>query len=162
MRSFIVLGLSASAACLSSHTPFSTSQAPTQGAPSLDAAFSSWAKKHDSQTERMISEVNRLAHPDVPVWLNYEGQIRPAIVPGSAKVDQLQRIVTRLHRLDRHEQLNFIVNGAPLPKGVAISETPLANSRMQEVQVTAAPWWSKAGTQGSLNGRVYPSSFTAF
>ena len=53
--------------------------------------------------------------------------------------------VTRLHNLDADQKFRFICEGCTLPPGMAISETPLANSENLEVMVHPIEWPVKRG-----------------
>ena len=88
----------------------------------------------------MEREVKRLACPDVQCWLVFEGTAQPLTIPGSATTDVLQDEATRLHNLEAGQRLSFLVNGASLPLGKDISETPLANTENQKVTVRPLDW----------------------
>lgn len=144
----LLLALLASASCY--NVPSKTG---------LDAAFTNWHKQQNSAA-LMQKQVNRLAHPDVKLWLVFQGSAQPAVLPGSATTAALHRAAARLHNLDPHQQLRFVLNGMTLPPGRPISETALANSRNLEVFVMSgeavavrrgpdssggSAWWSGAG-----------------
>ena len=130
----IFVGLFASASCMQHAAPNSQ----------IDLAFKAAYKQQLSQAimqrqaSQLQSEVNRLAHPDVPLQLVFRGVARPAIIPGSATTDALHPLATRLHKLSGRQALEFFLNGAVLPLGVPVSESPLANTENLEVHVRAA------------------------
>ena len=102
--------------------------------PKLLDAFSSW--REDQEAEALVQrEVNRLAHPDVPLWFVFEGIAQAAVIPGAAKIDALHHEACRLHNLDVNQKLIFRINGKMLPLGVDISESPLAKTQNLQVQV---------------------------
>jgi len=170
MLLLLLLGFWSSASCL--HAP------PTRpGKQQFDAAFTSWreqqlfAERKSSfflEAERrattlLQSKVNRLAHPDVPVHLIFEGNAEPTVLPGTATTDILYDEATRLHNLDANQKLRFVLNGTALPMNIPISESSLANSYNLEVLIMAAnavqvrravgttsgdSWWSGASTGG--------------
>ena len=136
------------------------------GAPELDANFSLWRQQQELEAHMeqevnnlahpavplrddtrkrtlMEREIKRLAHPDIPLKLVFQGTAKRAIIPGAATTNALCGAATRVHNLDRHGELNFIVDGKQLPLGIPISESPLANSRDVEVVVVAATWWKQ-------------------
>lgn len=106
---------------------------------SIDAAFTNWADEQQSQAI-MQRELNRLAHPDVPLRLVFEGISQRAVIPGSAMTDALHDEAARLHNLDTNQKLSFSLKGAMLPLGVPISESPLSNTQDLEVFVAACEW----------------------
>ena len=110
----------------------------------FDTAFASWREQQLSQ-DCMQRMVKQLAHPDVPLWLVFEGIALPTVLPGSATTDALHTEVTRLYNLDRDQKFRFSVCGATLPFGVAISESPLANSQDLNVHVNACEWPVRRG-----------------
>lgn len=98
--------------------------------------------------DRMKLMVNRLAHPDVPVRLVYNGNVQPTVLPGSATTNTLASEAIRLYKLDADSTLTFSVkNGAKLPLGIAISESPLANTSDLDVLVAVAQWWESKGVE---------------
>jgi hypothetical protein len=142
MMSALLLGLAATASAA-----YST---PGAARLQIDRAFSKWQRQQQLSPEaRMQRYINRLACPDVPVRLSYEGVPKAAILPGSGTTDVLHRVAARLYALDAQAQLSFSVRGAPIPGGVAISETPLADSTDLEVVVTATPWYQSTGRRAT-------------
>ena len=151
----------------STHFPLSTSAVPTEPKAQLDSAFSAWgegvreaerAEAERAEAERrqqlLARQINRLAHPDVHLQLVYEGVSRRAVLPGSAKTDALRGVAIRAHSgLSGQQNLRFFLNGAKLPLGVALSESPLANTCDCDVHVLATrgaaavpgAWWGGAG-----------------
>ena len=95
----LFLGLLAGASCMS---------APMNGMPKhqMDAAFTSWKEQQQALIARerqqalMEREIKRLAHPDVKMWLVFEGLAQPAVICGSEKTDAIHREAARLHSLD--------------------------------------------------------------
>ena len=83
----------------------------------------------------MHRAVNRLAHPDVPLRLVFQGNAKPCILPGGATIDDLRGEAIRLHNLDSQKQFRFVLGGVKLRAGAAISETPLANTEDLDVVV---------------------------
>jgi len=110
----------------------------------LDVAFANWHEEQHSQG-RMHREVNRLSHPDVPLWLVFEGLAQPTVLRGSAKTDAIHSEAARLHNLDARQRLRFVLEGQMLPPGMAISESPLANSKNMKVHVMPCEWPVKRG-----------------
>ena len=107
----------------------------------LEAAFSTWGKEQASQA-LLQKEINRLAHPDVPLWIVFEHVAQPAVIPGHAAdvVKALHRETCRLHGLASEQQFRFVLNGKILPPKVAISESALANTEHLEVNVMPMEW----------------------
>ena len=97
----------------------------------------------------MEREVKRLAHPDIPVWLIFEELAQPATLPGSASTDQLHQIACQLHNLDENQPLRYLLKGMPLPPGIALSETALANTADLRVHVKAVEWPVKRGCRSN-------------
>lgn len=120
------------------HVPAHGSTTPGS---TLDAAFALQLK--------MQREINRLACPDLPLWLTFEGITQHTVVSGSASTAALHNEVARLHNLDPDQPFRFIVSAPEgqitLPPGMALSETPLANSENLEVQVHPIEWPVKRG-----------------
>ena len=110
----------------------------------LDAAFATWHKEQHSQAE-LQSEVNRLVHPDVPLWLVFENIAQPLVLPGSVTTDYLHNEAARLHNLDVKQRLKFQLGCTTLPLGIPISASPLARSRNLEVRVVPCDWPVKRG-----------------
>ena len=104
----------------------------------------SWREQQQSET-LVHREVNRLTHPDVPVWLVFEGLAQPTVLAGSATTDALHDEAARLHNLDADQQLRFLVQGRPLPRGTPISETALANTENLQVSIMPCQWPVKRG-----------------
>ena len=139
-----------------------------QKEPSTQSAFTDWREQQERQDffgeasahyqERVQRAVNRLAHPDVPLKIVFEGIAVPAVIPGNATTDALFKEATRLHSLDPKQKLRFVIKGKKpvLYMGVPISDTPLAGTRNLEVLVMpalagavrrkGADWWANAGT----------------
>ena len=84
--------------------------------------------------------MNKLALPDVPLWLIFEGVAQPVVLPGSATTDSLLAEAARLHNLDPKQRLSFVLGAAPVPLGIDISKTPLAKSRNLHVHVKVLDW----------------------
>jgi len=101
----------------------------------VDAAFRTWQQQQQLSEELMHRAVNRLAHPDVPLRLVFQGNAKPCTLPGSATIDDLRGEAIRLHNLDGQKQFRFVLGGVKLRAGVAISETPLANTEDLDVVV---------------------------
>jgi len=125
----------------------------------LDAAFATWHEKQHSQG-RMQCEVNRLSHPDIPLWLVFEGLAQPTVLPGSAKTDAIQSEAARLHNLDVRQRLRFVLEGQMLPLGMAISESPLANSKNLKVHVMPCEWPVRRG-HANPSSSVHASTASA-
>ena len=140
------VGLVASASGL--HTP--QNPVPKQN---LATAFGDALEKQRSQA-MMQRAINKLAHPDVPLWLVFEGIAQPAVIPGSATTNVLHGEAARLHNLDANQRLNFIFNGQKVPLGIDMCDSPLANSQNQQVHVRAPDWPVK-------RGYANPSTFSA-
>ena len=110
----------------------------------LDAAFTSWREK-----QMLEKEVKRLVNPDVTLRLVFEGVAQPAVLPGSATTDALHGAAAHLHNLDVDQRLRFLLHGKPLPRGVAISESPLAGTSDLEVRVMPCDWPVKRGCRSN-------------
>lgn len=93
----------------------------------------------------METEVKRLASPDVPLWIVFEGAAQPAVLPGSGKTDALHDEASRLHNLDPSQKLRFLLEDDELHLGVPIAESPLANSQDLQVRVMATEWPVRRG-----------------
>ena len=87
----------------------------------------------------------------------------------SATTDALRAEAARLHDLDaEQQQLQFYVDGRKLPAGIAISESPLANTADLEVHVVGKqrvrtnegpnPGWSGRQFSGSRSAGGRPFS----
>jgi hypothetical protein len=114
----------------------------------LELAFTAWREQQISH-ELVHREVNRLAHPDVPLWLIFEGIAQPVVLRGSATTDELHDAASHLHSLDANQKLRFLLNGRALPLGVAVSESALANTRNLEVRVVPCQWPVKRNSRSS-------------
>jgi hypothetical protein len=93
----------------------------------------------------MEREIKRLASPDVPVWVVFEGASQPAVLPGSGTTDALHQEASRLHNLDPAQKLRFLLDNDELQLGVPIVESPLANSQDLQVRVMATEWPVRRG-----------------
>ena len=120
--------------------------------PQLDAAFATWHKQQ-REVQLMQREVNRLSHPDVPLWLIFEGIAQPTVIAGSARMHDVHLEAARLHNLDADQKLRLVLEGAALPLGVAISESPLANTKNQKVHIQPCEWPVKRARM-SVSGRT--------
>ena len=111
----------------------------------MENAFTSWAQKQQQQQRRVRRVVNRLAHPDVPLWLQHEGELRATILPGSATTHAVHEAAASLLNLDKKKKLTFTMNGRELRLGAAICESALANqpymSAVVDVDYDDAPWY---------------------
>lgn len=135
----LYLGLLVGSAAFQASTPKVPSTPVLSAMEPIDAAFNVWHDRQRSQ-EHMRREVNRLAHPDVPLWLVFEGIAQPTVVSGCETTDMLQREATRLFNLQPDQRLQFFCGSTVLPLGAAISSTPLANTRNVQVRVKASGW----------------------
>ena len=106
----------------------------------LDAAFTAWSEK-----QALEKEVKRLVNPDVTLRLVFEGVAQPAVLPGSATTDALHGAAAHLHNLDEDQRLRFVLHGKALPRGVALSDSPLAGTTDLEVSVMPCDWPVKRG-----------------
>jgi hypothetical protein len=112
----------------------------------LDTAFLDALHEQQKQAQALQRQVNRLAHPDVPLRLIWEGKAQRAVIKGSATTDSLRMQAIRLHGLDGHQQLKFILHGSTLNMGIAISESRLANTQDLDVHITPLGRVSKSGS----------------
>lgn len=134
---------------------------PTPKTSAASAAFTSWHEDHAAR-EAIKRQVNRMSHPDVPVRLVFEGVAHQAVLPGDATTETLNNLACKVHNLAAGQNFRFVHDGRPLAPKLAISESPLANTRNLEVLImpahglsikrgasTAEPggsWWASAGS----------------
>ena len=136
---------SAASYCLPTTTPL-LRHPPTPRArtPTLNidlASFTQWGEQ-----VKVENAVKQMMHPDVPVWLVFEGLAQPAEIQGSATTDSLHMQACRLHNLAPDQKLRFVLeNGTPLPPGVPISESPLAETENEQVIVQPVAFPVKRG-----------------
>ena len=116
---------------------------------SMHDAFSSWGKSHHAE-ELMQKQINQLAHPDLKVWVTFEGVAQPAIIPGSGTTCALVEETARLHNLDRDQEFRFLLHGKYLVEmGIPVSESALSDFQDEDedlsVNVQAMDWPVKRG-----------------
>ena len=120
---------------------------------SVNAAFASVIKTREKE-ELIASELSRLSLPDVPLWLVFEDVAQPIVLPGSATTSALHAAASAAHNLDPNQRIHFRLKGKPLPLGVALAESPLAQTRNLHVHVVVPDWPVK-------RGGAFPSSSAA-
>ena len=103
----------------------------------MDAAFSSWNQQLQN-ADLMEKQVKRMALPDIPVQLVFEGVAKSAVLDGKATTDALFKAATRLHNLDTKQKLRFVLNGNRLPANADLSDTALSNTEDLEVLIMPA------------------------
>lgn len=116
---------------------------------SMHDAFSSWGKAQHAE-ELLKKQINQLAHPDLKVWVVFEGVAQPAVIPGSGTTCALVDQTAKLHNLDRDQEFRFLLHGKYLVEmGIPVSESPLSDFQDEEedlsVNVQAMDWPVKRG-----------------